>query len=98
MAKKHWQIVQHRDDGSAVEGRAQTLALADAPNAVLEPALKAARLIGRGLYGVDLKEANGSVCVIEVNDNPNLVRGVEDAAEKDAVWRRLAAWFLDRLA
>ena len=35
--------------------------------------------------------------MIEVNDNPNLVHDVEDAAERDEVWRRLAGWFLKRL-
>jgi glutathione synthase/RimK-type ligase-like ATP-grasp enzyme len=37
------------------------------------------------------------VFVIEVNDNPNLMHDVEDAAEKDEVWRRLAGWFMRRL-
>ena len=56
-----------------------------------------ARCIGDGLYGVDLKETPDGVVVIEVNDNPNLEHGVEDAAEKDAVWMKLTQWFIDRL-
>ena len=40
--------------------------------------MKAASLIGSGFYGVDLKEQNGRVYVIEVNDNPNVDAGVED--------------------
>ena len=59
--------------------------------------MKAARLIGRGLYGVDVKATERGVFVIEVNDNPNLMHETEDAAEGDEVWRRLAAWFLRRL-
>ena len=35
--------------------------------------------------------------VIEVNDNPNLEHGVEDAAEKEFVWNRLVQWFVRRL-
>ena len=45
---------------------------------------------------VTLKQVPGGI-VIEVNDNPNLDHGWEDAAEKDEVWVRLTQWFLDRL-
>lgn len=97
MAKKHWQIVRHTENGRAVEGRFRTLAIAEAPSQVVGTAVRAARLIGRSLYGVDLKMNERGVFVIEVNDNPNMVHDVEDAAEKDEVWRRVAAWFLKRL-
>ena len=60
--------------------------------------MRAARLIGKGLYGVDLKKNDRGVFVIEINDNPNIVHEVEDAAEKDEVWRRIANWFLKRLS
>jgi glutathione synthase/RimK-type ligase-like ATP-grasp enzyme len=98
MAKKHWQIVHHRNGGRAVEGGFRTVAIAAAPREVVDAGVRAARLIGNGLYGVDIKQSNGGVFVIEVNDNPNLNHDVEDAAEGDAVWRRLAQWFVDRLA
>ncbi|HEX3134446.1 MAG TPA: RimK family alpha-L-glutamate ligase [Planctomycetota bacterium] len=45
---------------------------------LIEVALKAGNSIGRSLYGVDLKEIDGSFMVIEVNDNPNIDAGVED--------------------
>jgi glutathione synthase/RimK-type ligase-like ATP-grasp enzyme len=64
---------------------------------VVEVAVKAAGLMGSGLYGVDIKETPTGIVVIEVNDNPDLNHDVEDLAEKDQVWRRLVAWFLDRL-
>ena len=83
MAKKHWQIVRHSADGRAEEGGFRTLAVEDAPAAVVEAAVRAARPIGRGLYGVDLKQNDRGVFVIEVNDNPNLDAGVEDAVLKD---------------
>ena len=73
------------------------MAVAAAPREIVETGVRAARLIGRGLYGVDIKASERGVFVIEVNDNPNLVHDVEDAAEGDAVWRRLAGWFLRRL-
>lgn len=98
MARKHWQIVRHNtESGRPVEGSFKTLAVAAAPRDVVEAGVKAARLIGRGLYGVDVKKNERGVFVIEVNDNPNLVHDIEDVAERDELWRRLASWFLKRL-
>lgn len=56
----------------------ETLRVEDAPAAVLKTAVDAARLIGNGLYGVDLKEINGIPHLIEINDNPSLDAGIED--------------------
>ncbi|MBW3097665.1 RimK family protein [Pseudohoeflea coraliihabitans] len=98
MAKKHWQIVRHDPGGRPVEGGFRSVSLAATPPQVLDAGLRAARCIGDGLYGVDLKETDAGVFVIEVNDNPNLDHGVEDAGEKDEVWIRLTRWFIDRLA
>jgi glutathione synthase/RimK-type ligase-like ATP-grasp enzyme len=53
---------------------------------VLETALKAAALIGDGLYGVDLKEIDGKVYVMEVNDNPNIDFGIEDDVLKEKLY------------
>jgi glutathione synthase/RimK-type ligase-like ATP-grasp enzyme len=97
MARKHWQIVRYAEDGKAVEGGFRTMRVTEAPPSVVDIGVRAARLIGRGLYGVDLKKNDRGVFVIEVNDNPNIVHEVEDAAEKDEVWRRIAGWFLKRL-
>ena len=69
----------------------------ETPKAVLEVAVKAARLIGDGLYGVDLKEVDGRVVVMEVNDNPNLDAGYEDGILKDQLWDELIRWFRVRL-
>lgn len=98
MAKKHWQIVHHMADGRLDEGRFETPLLRDAPADVLEIATRSARLIGNGLYGVDLKQTDAGIFVIEINDNPNLEHGIEDKAEKDAIWNRLALWYVERLA
>ncbi|WP_186398016.1 RimK family protein [Stappia sp. P2PMeth1] len=97
MAKKHWQIVKHEDGKQAKEGSFRSISLAETPPAVVETAIRAARLIGDGLYGVDLKSFGDRVVVIEVNDNPNLDHGVEDSMEKDAVWERLVRWFVRRI-
>ena len=97
MAKRHWQIVNHKASGKPDQGGIKTFTLKEAPRHVVETAVKAARCIGDGLYGVDLKETKDGVFVIEVNDNPNLDHGCEDTGEKDEVWVRLTQWFLDRL-
>ncbi len=68
-----------------------------APRKVVAVALKAANLIGDGLYGVDVKENDEATCVIEVNDNPNLDAGVEDAVLRDELYRRLMESFLRRI-
>ncbi len=97
MAKQHWQIVKHDTGGKPIEGGFRSFSLARTPPLVLDTGLRAARCVGDGLYGVDLKETDDGVFVIEVNDNPNLEHGVEDAAEKDEVWTRLTNWFIERL-
>jgi len=45
---------------------------------VVRAAVRAASAIGRGLYGVDVKQSGRRAFVIEVNDNPNVDAGVED--------------------
>lgn len=97
MAKGHWQIVKHEPDGKAVEGGFKSMSIGEAPPAVIDIGLRAAQLIGNGLYGVDIKETPNGLFVVEINDNPNIEHGVEDASEKDQVWVELTKWFVDRL-
>ncbi len=97
MVKHHWQIVRHEAGKAPDEGGFTTIALDEVPLGVVESAVKAARLMGDGLYGVDLKQTPDGVFVIEVNDNPDLNHGIEDAREKDVVWEKLARWYWDRL-
>ncbi|MBI1341098.1 RimK family alpha-L-glutamate ligase [bacterium] len=97
MARGHWQIIRHREDGGATEGGAEAVAIAEAPADVVDIGVRAANLIGDGLYGVDIKVGPNGPTVIEINDNPNLDHGVEDAIEKAALWARLTDWFVRRL-
>jgi len=96
MARGHWQIIKHEADG-AKEGGFRTLPTDETPHVVLNAALAAARAIGQGLYGVDLKQIGERVVVIEVNDNPNLEHGVEDSVARDELWLRLLNWFIKRI-
>ncbi|MEZ5895041.1 MAG: RimK family protein [Parvularculaceae bacterium] len=97
MARGHWQIAKHGPDGSVKFGGSDTVPIEDAPAAVIETAVRCARLIGDGLYGIDLKENENGVFVIEINDNPNLDSEYEGAVLKDELWRKLIAWFAQRL-
>lgn len=96
MAPDHWQIVK-RDDEGVHEGNAETLLIEDAPQDVVKLATRAAKLMGDGLYGVDLKVVRGKPVVIEVNDNPNLDAGVEDAALGDALYHKIMQHFFWKL-
>ncbi len=96
MCDAHWQILQHTADGRHVEGRAEAAPLAKVPAAVVKAAVDSSNLIGTGLYGVDLKETPAGVFVIEVNDNPNLDVGVEDATVGDALYRKVFGHLLAR--
>jgi glutathione synthase/RimK-type ligase-like ATP-grasp enzyme len=97
MAKKHWQIVRHRENGKPIEGGSKTFPIDQVPPEVLDAGVRAASLIGDGLYGVDLKETSDGVFVIEINDNPNLEHGVEDLVSKSDLWNRLTRWFTTRI-
>lgn len=88
MARGHWQIINH-GSGPASEGMADTIPVDQAPEAIVATALKAAALIGSGLYGVDLKEVDGRVLVIEVNDNPSIDAGCEDALAGDELYENI---------
>jgi glutathione synthase/RimK-type ligase-like ATP-grasp enzyme len=97
MSRDHWQIVKYQSDGRHEEGGFETLAVAEAPRSVVRMALKAADLIGDGLYGVDLKETPEGPVVIEVNDNPSLDAGVEDRVLGEGLYRQVIGEFLQRL-
>ena len=97
MPKKHWQIVKHEADGRIEEGTFKTHAVDQAPREVVDLALRAAGLIGDGLYGVDIKQTERGPVVIEINDNPNLDVGVEDAVLKDDLYRRVLGDLVRRI-
>ena len=97
MSKGHWQIYDHSPDAEEVSGECRTLAVEAAPPEVVALAVKTANLIGDGLYGVDLKQAKGKVVVIEVNDNPNIDAGIEDAHLQDELYAQVLLEFVRRL-
>ena len=83
--------------GTAKSGGFETLPVRDAPSEVVKLALRATAPIGDGLYGVDLKYAGDRIAVIEVNDNPSIDAGVEDAYLGEDLYRRIMDEFLRRM-
>lgn len=97
MAQHHWQIIKQDRSGPGRYGKTETVPIELAPRKAVRAALAAANLMGDGLYGVDVKQSNGSFYVIEVNDNPNLDAGVEDAVLREELYQRIMSVFLRRI-
>ena len=97
MSRGHWQIYNHAVKGKARAGGFKTLPIREAPSEVVKLALRATTPIGDGLYGVDIKASGDRVAVIEVNDNPSIESGVEDAYLGEDLYRRIMQEFLNRL-
>jgi glutathione synthase/RimK-type ligase-like ATP-grasp enzyme len=97
MAKDHWQIYNWGASVHEIEGKHETVPMSDVPEAIIKTALKAARLIGDSLYGVDIKSHGDKHYVIEVNDNPNIDFGVEDSVLGETLYQHIMAVFLQRI-
>jgi len=98
MAKKHWQIIKRDLNGLKTEdGRSETIPVEHAPTGLIRTAVRAANLIGDGFYGVDIKQDGKKYYVIEINDNPNVDSGVEDAVLKDELYLRIMRVMLRRI-
>ncbi len=92
MAKNHWQIYNHGSKRNKI-GDSEVIEIDKVPKKILKFALKAANLIGDGLYGVDIKEIDGKPYIIEINDNPNIDAGIEDRAEGDKIYEAIFNYF-----
>jgi glutathione synthase/RimK-type ligase-like ATP-grasp enzyme len=99
MAKDHWQVYNWNkvDVQNEWYGNTQAVAIKDVPSVVLDAALRASKLMGNGLYGVDMKQYQDQVYVIEVNDNPNVDAGIEDKLLGKGVYEAIMKKFAERL-
>ncbi|MDH5308109.1 MAG: RimK family alpha-L-glutamate ligase, partial [Myxococcales bacterium] len=97
MARGHWQIVKREAGSERRYGRVEALPFDAIPPQAIEIAERAARRIGDGLYGVDLKQVEGRFLVMEVNDNPTIESGEEDAVLGSALYLAIASFFRTRL-
>lgn len=98
MAKGHWQIynwdAKIKDDQ---DGNADCLPIEKVPANIIKIAVKSAKLMGKGLYGIDIKEVDSKAVVIEINDNPNIDAGVEDDFYGDQVYIDILSALKNRL-
>jgi glutathione synthase/RimK-type ligase-like ATP-grasp enzyme/ribosomal protein S18 acetylase RimI-like enzyme len=97
MAKDHWQIYNWQVSKEDEAGDAETIRIEDVPEQVIKVAVKAASLMGDGLYGVDLKMVDDKVYLIEVNDNPNIDAGIEDLVLKEEIYYRIIQSIFNRI-
>lgn len=97
MAKGHWQVIATAGSGRRRYGKVEAIPVASAPAEAVSLAVRAAELIGDGLYGVDVKEVEGRFLVMEVNDNPNVEAGYEDVVLGDDLYVAIMGWFRQRL-
>ncbi len=97
MAKGHWQIYNWKKKGNEQYGNFEALPVYQVPKKVLSTALKAANLMGDGLYGVDLKQFEDKVFVIEVNDNPSIETGIEDFIMGEHLYIEIMKLFKERI-
>jgi len=96
MAQNHWQTYNHGSKRHHF-GAHDTLPTFEVPKPVLDAALQASKMIGNGLYGVDLKQKDQHAYVIEVNDNTSIDHKVEDAYLGDELYMQIMAEFARRL-
>ncbi len=97
MAKDHWQVNLWDAGGTLNEGGDEAIPLDQVPAKVIKAAQRAASLIGDGFYGVDLKQTENDVMVIEVNDNPNIDHTIEDAILGSKLYTEVMRYFLNRI-
>ena len=95
MAKGHWQITNHTK--KIQHGGTEAFAVEQVDKAVLKAALKAAKTIGNGLYGIDIKMVDNKPLIIEINDNPSIDADVEDEYTGDQLYTTIMLEFLDRM-
>jgi len=98
MAPGHWKIIEVDEAKRTIEGKTVAMSIGEAPEQVINMAVRAANLIGRGLYGVDLKQVEDRCYLIEVNCNPNLDAGNEDQVLGQALYREILGVFARRIA
>jgi len=80
-----------RGKPSFIWGRTVSMKKQNAPMRLKDVALKACRVVGKGLYGVDIKEVDGDYVVVEVNDNPSIYAGYEDLRDKE-IYEKIIAY------
>ncbi|MDH5511344.1 MAG: RimK family protein [Nitrospinota bacterium] len=97
MADGHWQIINNTAQGNDRYGAVESIPVQKAPKSVVSVATRAARLIGHGFYGVDVKQVGKAAYVVEVNDNPSIDSNVEDEILGDRLYDAVIMAITDRI-
>ena len=78
IPRKRWKVLTYTQSGGFIAGAVKGFELKNVSPRLLETAVEAAGAIGKGLYGIDIKQVGDDFIVIEVNDNPTISAGEED--------------------
>lgn len=95
MIKGKWKHgTKLRGKKSFIWGDAFSVSKKDAPQKLKDVALRACGAIGKGLFGVDVKEIDGEFIIVEVNDNPSINAGYEDYYDRD-IYERIIDYLVN---
>lgn len=97
MVKDHWQIYDWKSGRRVKDGAHETIPIEKVPAKILKMAQRAASLMGNGFYGVDIKQSGKKIVVIEINDNPSIDSGVEDAILKDELYEKVMKHLVNQI-
>ncbi len=93
IPKLQWKVSTYTQQGREIYGPVKGVPLKKAAPKMIRTALDAAAAIGKGLYGVDLKQVGNDFVVIEVNDNPTIAHGEEDQEAPD-IYQKIIKFLL----
>lgn len=91
-----WKVAERDSIGKRVFGACELVSREAWPADVVNLAVTASRLIGNGLYGVDIKSTPAGPIVMEVNDNPDIYLGNEEREDGSSAWIPILNWFRRR--
>lgn len=83
IPRMRWKVLTYVENGRTIYGPVKGIEIEKSDPRLLETAVRAAAVVGNGLYGVDLKQQEDGFMVIEVNDNPTIAAGEEDQKAPD---------------
>ncbi len=75
--------VKSKINGKNVWGKTIAVSRDSISPELKEICIRLSGCVGDGLYGLDVKETSGGYKVIEINDNPSIYEGYEDAVDND---------------
>lgn len=82
IPKGGWKV-RAKINGRQIWGDVEAISRKNISKELKKISIKTSKCIGDGLYGLDIKEVNGNYFVIEINDNPSIHAGHEDAKNSD---------------